>query len=73
MAMSGEQTAHLTDDLCGAPAATAASSQPPTRSFMPAIKEQDEGGSDYKITKFALKKRKKELISQLKGSDEHGN
>jgi hypothetical protein len=38
-----------------------------------AMKERDEDDSDYEITVFALKKRKKELITQLKGSDERDN
>jgi hypothetical protein len=36
-------------------------------SIQAAIKERDKDDSDYEITLFALKKRKKELISQLKG------
>jgi hypothetical protein len=38
---------------------------PPPRSFTPAIKEKDEGDSDYEITMFTLNTRKKEFISQL--------
>jgi hypothetical protein len=38
-----------------------------------AKKEQDEDDSDYDVTIFALKKRKKEFITQLKGSDGHDN
>jgi hypothetical protein len=38
-----------------------------------AMKEQDEDDSYYEVTMFALKKRKKELITQLKGSDGHNN
>jgi hypothetical protein len=38
-----------------------------------AMKEQDEDDSDYEVTMFALKKRKKELITQLKGSDGHND
>jgi hypothetical protein len=34
--MSGEQPAHVSDDLCGAPTAAAASWRPPPRSFAPA-------------------------------------
>jgi hypothetical protein len=38
-----------------------------------AFTEQDEDDSDYEIIIFALKKRKKELFSLLKGSGEHNN
>jgi hypothetical protein len=42
-------------------------------SIQAAIKEQDKDDSDYEITLFALKKRKKEFISQLKGLEKLDN